>query len=160
MWRELVSSGRMSCCLSLVLRLFCFVSFSFFFAYTKAAVLRSIVLRSSICMRSDSHTQLPLPASFSVLVSLEIDAAFSEFFVTLPGFFCMESTPYVFSFRMVFFYLVTTGWILDISLCENSINQPINHDFCRVQNLLTSSVELHLANHRAVFLDRFYRQIL
>ena len=26
-----------------------------------------------------------------------------------------------FSFRMVFFYLVTTGWIFDISLCENSI---------------------------------------
>ena len=28
-----------------------------------------------------------------------------------------------FSFRMVFFYLVTTGWIFHISLCENSINQ-------------------------------------
>ena len=27
---------------------------------------------------------------------------------------------------MVFFYLVTTGWIFDISLCENSINQSIN----------------------------------
>ena len=34
----------------------------------------------------------------------------------------MESTSYVLSFRMVFFYLVTTGWIFDISLlCENSI---------------------------------------
>ena len=31
----------------------------------------------------------------------------------------MESTSYVLSFRMVF---VTTGWIFDISLCENSIN--------------------------------------
>ena len=30
---------------------------------------------------------------------------------------------YVLSFRMVFFYLVTTGWIFDISLCENLINQ-------------------------------------
>ena len=28
----------------------------------------------------------------------------------------MESTWYVFPFRMVFFYLVTTGWIFDISL--------------------------------------------
>ena len=37
----------------------------------------------------------------------------------------MESTSYVLSFRMVFFYLVTPGWILDISLCENSINQSI-----------------------------------
>ena len=27
---------------------------------------------------------------------------------------------------MVFFYLVTTGWIFDISLCENSFNQSIN----------------------------------
>ena len=34
----------------------------------------------------------------------------------------MESTSYVLSFLMVFFYLVTTGWIFDISLCENSIN--------------------------------------
>ena len=35
----------------------------------------------------------------------------------------MESTSYVLSFRMVFFfYLVTTGWIFDISLlCEISI---------------------------------------
>ena len=29
---------------------------------------------------------------------------------------------------MAFFYLVTTGWIFGISLCENSINQSINHD--------------------------------
>ena len=35
----------------------------------------------------------------------------------------MESTSYVFPFRMVFFDLVTTGWIFHISLCENSINQ-------------------------------------
>ena len=37
--------------------------------------------------------------------------------------FIFESSSYVFSFRMVFFlhYLVTTGWIIDISLRE--INQ-------------------------------------
>ena len=41
---------------------------------------------------------------------------------------CIESTctSYVISFRMVFFYLVTTGWIFYISLCENSINQSIH----------------------------------
>ena len=39
----------------------------------------------------------------------------------------MESTSYVFSFRMVFFYLVTTGWIFDISLRENSTNQSIGN---------------------------------
>ena len=38
----------------------------------------------------------------------------------------MESTSYVLSFRMVLFYLVTTGWIFYISLlCEISINQSI-----------------------------------
>ena len=37
--------------------LFCFVFV--FFAFTEAAALRSIVLRSSICMHPDSHTQLP-----------------------------------------------------------------------------------------------------
>ena len=39
-------------------------------------------------------------------------------------------TSYVISFRMmmVFFYLVTTGWIFDVSLlCENSINQSIKY---------------------------------
>ena len=37
-----------------------YVSFSRLFVFTEeAAALRSIVFRSSICMRSDSHTQLP-----------------------------------------------------------------------------------------------------
>ena len=39
----------------------------------------------------------------------------------------MESTSHVLSSRMVFFYLVTTGWIFDIGLlCENSVHQSIN----------------------------------
>ena len=46
--------------------------------------------------------------------------------VPLPFALCMESTSYVFPVRMAFFYLATTGWIFDISLCENSINQSIN----------------------------------
>ena len=43
--------------------------------------------------------------------------------------FCpfMESTPYVFPFRMVFFYVVTTGCIFDISLRENSIKIKRTH---------------------------------
>ena len=52
----------------------------------------------------------------------------SIFFVPLPFSLCMESTSYVLPFRMVFVYLATTGWIFDISLCENSINQ-INHQY-------------------------------
>ena len=40
----------------------------------------------------------------------------------------METTSYVFSFLVVFFYLVTTGWIFFTAyLCENSINQSINN---------------------------------
>ena len=34
----------------------------------------------------------------------------------LPFSLCMESTSYVLSFRILFFYLVTTGWIL-MSAC-------------------------------------------
>ena len=41
----------------------------------------------------------------------------------------MESTLYIFSYRLMFvvcFYLVATGWVFEIRLCENSIkiNQP------------------------------------
>ena len=31
---------------------------------------------------------------------------------------------------MVFFYLVTTGWIFDISLCDNSINSIKKYNCC------------------------------
>ena len=37
----------------------------------------------------------------------------------------MERTSYVLSSRIMFFYLVTTGWIFDTSLCENPIDQSI-----------------------------------
>ena len=47
-------------------------------------------------------------------------------YVPLPFSNCMEITSYVLSFRMVVFYLVTTGWIFDISLCENPIDQSID----------------------------------
>ena len=48
---------------------------------------------------------------------------FGVSFGPLPFFLRMESTSYVFSFRMVYFYLVTTGCIFDMSLlCKKSIN--------------------------------------
>ena len=37
------------------------------------------------------------------------DVVFPSIFVPLPFYLCTESTSYVFSFRVVFFYLVTTG---------------------------------------------------
>ena len=80
-------------------------------AFAEAAALRSIVLR---------YAGAPIAILFSFFLG---DGTFSEFFfVPFPLFHCMESTSYVLSFRMVFFYLVTTGWIFYISLCENSIN--------------------------------------
>ena len=66
--------------------------------------------------RPDSHT------CFFRFVYMEMSLFQSFFFVPCPLSLCMESTSYVLSFLMVFFYLVTTGWIFDISLCENSIN--------------------------------------
>ena len=56
---------------------------------------------------------------------------FPSIFCTISNllYFCMERTSYVFSFRMVFFYLVTTGCILYFSLLYvriqtiNQINQ-------------------------------------
>ena len=84
--------------------------------FVEAAALRSIVLR---------YTGAPI--STRVSFSFFGDVAFSEYFIVpFPLSLCMESTSYVLSFRMMFFYLVTTGWIFYISLYENSINQSIN----------------------------------
>ena len=114
--------------------LFCFVFVSFIFAFTEAAALRSIVIRSSIYMRPRQQH-----AVTTVCVLFRFYFFLSSFFRWRSLFFRvflnhyhrfslrMESTSYVSSFRMVFFYLVITGWIFDISLsCENSINQSIN----------------------------------
>ena len=83
---------------------FAFVLLRFrLYIFTEAAALRSIVLRSSICMRPDSHTCFFL-FPFFLETSL-----FTSIFVPLPFSLCMESTSHVFLFQMVFFYLVTTG---------------------------------------------------
>ena len=83
-------------------------------------------------MRPDSHKQLPgtVPNNclrpFFVFVSSSLEMSFfaSILFVYHCRFLqCMESTSYVFSFRiMVFFDLVTTGWIFYIIslLCERN----------------------------------------
>ena len=71
----------------------CFCLFHFhLFAFTEAAALRSIVLRSSICVRPDSHTQLPnnclRPFSFLLLPFFCFlgDVDFSEYFCTITVF--------------------------------------------------------------------------
>ena len=124
-WRELVSSGRLVCrCHDVFLWCYlCFVLLRFrLYAFVEAAALRSIVLR---------YSGAPIATRvffLFIFVYLEMSLFPSIFFVPLPFSLCtcMESTSYVLSFRMVFFYLVTTGWTFDIiSLCENSINQSI-----------------------------------
>ena len=60
---------------------------------------------------------------FNFLVSLKKMSLFPSIFFPFPFSLCMESTPYVFPFGMVFFYITTTGWIIYFSLCENSIIQ-------------------------------------
>ena len=57
--------------------LFCFV-FAFF-AFTEAAALRSIVLRSSICRRPDSHSQLPNNRLCPLVFCLFGEITFSEY---------------------------------------------------------------------------------
>ena len=52
--------------------------------------------------------------SFFFSFCLFSDVVFSEFFFGTISAFCLyrEYVVHVLSFRMVFFYLVTTGWIL------------------------------------------------
>ena len=62
------------------------------FAFTEAEALRSIVFRSSICMRPDNRTQLPnnclryFSSSFSSVFCFFGDVAFSVFFCTTTVF--------------------------------------------------------------------------
>ena len=84
----------------------------------------AIFLVDSLVLLALLHMGQPPLSVILEYFCLYEDVAFSEyFFVPFPLSLCKESTSYVISSRMVFFYLVTTGWIFDISLCENSINQ-------------------------------------
>ena len=165
-WREIVSSGclvcrYMSCRLSLVLsRCLFFVLFRFrIFAFIEAAALRSTVLRSSICMRPDSHNiQLPnnyyCLRPFFLLRNLLVSLVMSLFQSILYHYYrfslCLygdERTSHVFPFRMVFVCLVTTGWIFDISLLllicrcclkkNQNASRPSEHSPVRGENVKT-----------------------
>ena len=82
------------------------------------------------CMRPENHTQLAnnclrpfFVFCFSFFFcSLEM-SLFPSVFVPLPCSLInsMESSSYVLPFRVAFFYLVTTGWIFDISLSQNQL---------------------------------------
>ena len=117
-WRELVSSGRLVCRyhVTFLWCSVCFVLFCFcLFAFTEAAALRSTVFRyayAPTATRSYITTVCVILCSciFHYFVSLEM-SLFPSITVQFPFSLCMESTSYVFSFRMVFSYLTTTGWV-------------------------------------------------
>ena len=89
------------------------------YAFVEAAALRSIVLRYAgvpIATRVSSF--------FFLFFCLFGDVAFSEYFFRFLFEWRIRRT--FFPSGWCFFYLVTTGWTFDISLCDNSINQSIN----------------------------------
>ena len=87
----------------------CFVLFCFrIFASIESAALHSMVLRYA-CASTVARSYL---TAVYVLVCFCFfgDVYFSEYYVSLSFLFCMGSTLYVtFSFRMIFFYLMTRG---------------------------------------------------
>ena len=79
------------------------------------------------CRRPDSHT------CFFFSFCLFGDVAFSEYFLYHCRFlFVRRVRRTFFPSGWCFFYLVTTGWIFYISLCENSINQAKNTGFVKL----------------------------
>ena len=102
-----------------VLRLFVLLHFRLY-AFVEAAALRSLVLPNA----GVSIATRVFFFSFFLFVYLEMSLFPSILFCTNPAF-SLYGEYVVRSFLPdgVFFYLVTMGWIFDISLCENSINQ-------------------------------------
>ena len=91
--------------------LFCFVS-----VFMLSLKPRSFVQSFFNMQPPDSHMCFFLFSFFG-------DVAFSEYFFWTVAVFSLYGKYVRFSFRMVFFNLITTGWIVDIiNLCENSIN--------------------------------------
>ena len=120
------------CCVVFLWRYVCFLSLSSFFLslMPRPFVQSFFVLRyarAPTATRSYLTTVCVLFRFCFLLfyVSLEM-SLFPSNFVPLPLSLCTESASYVFPFQVVFFYLVTTGWISDISLCEDSINESID----------------------------------
>ena len=93
--------------------------------FVEAATLRSIVLRYA-----------GAPIATRVFFFFFLDVAFSEYVLYHFRFlFVWRVRRTFFSFRMVFFHLVTTGWIFDISLPGYVRVQSINQSKCTlVQN--------------------------
>ena len=140
-WRELVPSGPSVCrChvlsfFGVTLVLFCFV-FVFLLSLKPLPFVQMFFVLRYSCAPTATRSYLTIVCVFFCF------CFYFFFFLWRCRFFrilllyptllfslinSMESTSYVFPFRMVFFYLVTTGWIFHISIiiCGNSFNQSI-----------------------------------
>ena len=98
--------------------LFCFVFR--LYAFVEPAAHRSIVLRyAGVSIATHVSFFFFFSCLFVYLeMSLFPSICFRFLFVWTIEYAVRSFLP-----DGVFFYLVTTGWIFDISLCENSINQ-------------------------------------
>ena len=147
----------MPCCLSLVLHLLCFRFRRF--AFAEAVALRSSVLYASVCMRPDSHTQLPnnYLRTFSFLFLtffLSWRCRFFRVFLYHYRFLCMESTSYGFPLRIAFFYLVTTGWVFFTSAYVRETHaytvhlysSPCGGTIIKTRNTMSLDVQYILTN--------------
>ena len=121
--------------------------------FVEAAGLRSIVLRAA---------GAPIASCVCVCVFFFRCRFFRVFFVPFPHSLRCCCCILVWRVRRTFFpsgwcffYLVTTGWIFDISLCENSINQSIKESrrkvtllFPEKQSLVLGRCERSGSTHR------------
>ena len=98
-----VQIGRMSCCLSLALRLFCCCFVSAFFVFIKAAALRSIVPRYAYAPAATRNYLTSVCVLLICFFNVSSECRF------LRVFFTIAEVPSTFSFRMVFSH---SGWIL------------------------------------------------
>ena len=101
-WRDLVSSGRLVCRCHVIFlwRCDCFVCFVFVFVLSQKRG-PSFNRFSFFDMQASQKPDVVLP--FHLFGDKPV------FFVPLPFSLCMESTSHVSPFRVVFFYLGTTG---------------------------------------------------
>ena len=90
------------------------------YAFVEAAALRLIVLRYA---GVPIATRVSFFLSFSFFCRLFGDVTFSEYFLRFLFVYEERVRRTFFPSGCCFFYLATTGWIFDISLCKNSINQ-------------------------------------
>ena len=91
----------------------CFVLLRFrLYASVEAAALRPIVLR---------YAGVPIATRVSLFLFFSCCL-----FGDVVFFFVRRVRRTFFPSGWYFFYLVITGWIFDIGLCENSINQSIH----------------------------------